>query len=231
MVARLTIGENPLKGVVGLSRADRFEAPRFQAHPLERSTSVAWLRPESGVAGIFLKEPTAAPQPLPETATKDEQEAWEKQLRKSQTLEVFSFNTKHSQTESNVSHAERQFVEWFDRQFMLQQRVTGIALFIERSPCGLCASQDLVPFARDRRHERGNKSFKDVGVQLTLHFTEPHLGKHPTNVAHIADLGRAGWKVTWDKPVTRIAPEQRVHLEPLVGSYSRRASRPRHGRE
>lgn len=58
----------------------------------------------------------------------------------SSTLEVLAWNTSQPERGHNVSHAERQFVNWFeDRPYAWRQRVKSVHIVVEGRPvCGNC---------------------------------------------------------------------------------------------
>jgi hypothetical protein len=94
--------------------------------------------------------------------------------------------------QSNASHAERQFTEWFEAQPMnWRRRVRSIDVQINLSPCTFCAS-DL---ARIRRYAPGLEA-------ASISYTQPYQqGPLASTPASIGSLRSSGWSVS-GPPVT-----------------------------
>jgi len=110
----------------------------------------------------------------------------------SDTLEFVSWSTGRAIRDSNISHAERQFEEWFSSQLQNNPgwvgRVQSISIDITHSPCQLC-TPDLNGVARLARS--GNPE-----VELNLVYDEIHTGNNPTRQSDIDLLERNGWNVS-----------------------------------
>jgi hypothetical protein len=85
---------------------------------------------------------------------------------------------------SNITHAERQFVEWFDKEPKeWQQRVTGVQVHINPySPCGGCA--DVLS-----GWLKANPQVKHA----TLYWSKPYQGgASPTTRQALESMTKAG---------------------------------------
>ena len=121
-------------------------------------------------------------------------------------LEVISWNRGMWVDDSNMSHAERQFIEFIDAR-VKTGRVESIEIEINKSPCSICAG-DLAAFAARLKNPHRPKD-----VKLSLKWTE--LYEHPkigTTQAAIAQLYDAGWNVAGGKKASDATKALKVEL-------------------
>ena len=141
----------------------------------------------------------------------------------SDELRVVAWNSGEPVAGSNHSHAEQQFIHYFQQQRRLGKHVTHLQIAISHSPCPHCCGA-LASFLT-----------RAQGVRAALRYEEPYY-RAPRNGRpglwttqdDIAMLREAGWEVTpGGKPVeaTQPAPELRLEVPQLVGAFTRRAAR------
>ena len=112
----------------------------------------------------------------------------------SEEITLLSWNTGQPVKWSNVSHAEQQFISWFDaRSDDLKGRVRSIVIRINVSPCAKCAG-DL---ARMLKNLKATLNRLDSKPQITaeLVFEKVHTGVDPTTDDDLDTMREVGWKV------------------------------------
>jgi hypothetical protein len=115
-------------------------------------------------------------------------------------LEVVTFSSAGGRRrKDNPSHAEHQFMSFFDRRVPNVSHVTSISITLSHSPCSLCAQEaqrNLADFVREQRGETSLKQRKDEGnLTLELAYDSIHTGSNPTRPSDLAALRKAGWDV------------------------------------
>lgn len=108
-------------------------------------------------------------------------------------IQLVTWNTggqKDFYVDSNSTHAERQFTNWFDAQpRSWKQRVEEIAILINWSPCLQCGSE-LIHLMQNLRHVSPN-----VSGRIAFQHWYPSNAWKATTSASLAALSAAGWDV------------------------------------
>ncbi len=111
------------------------------------------------------------------------------------TIKILAWNTTQSESGSNVSHAERQFVHWLTSRPEIMRRLTQITIELTHSPCGSgihfeSCTIDLVRLGKTLKDQNGTFS----GV---IRFLRPWTNeKNATTDVGIKYLNLANWTVT-----------------------------------
>jgi len=111
----------------------------------------------------------------------------------SRELQLLTWNTTQKLSGKNVSHAEKQFVNWLRERIELWGKIRNIDIHITHSPCGTNYTEtctiDLAELMPDLRK-------KNPGVHGHIMYESPFTkGKNATTEADIKKLIAAGWTV------------------------------------
>jgi Skp family chaperone for outer membrane proteins len=134
-------------------------------------------------------------------------------------LEMVTYNTGDPRPQSNPSHAERQFTEWFESQDKMHARLRHIRVLITHSPCPHCA-QSLCHILNDSVLQ---KRIKSGEMSASLVYENAFRS---TTADDISDLRKCGWSVQ-GPAITKKRRQKLRTVGSSVGSYTLKASRTR----
>jgi hypothetical protein len=134
-------------------------------------------------------------------------------------IEVVTFSSAGGRRrKDNPSHAEHQFMTFFDRRVPDASQVNSIRITLSHSPCRLCAQEaqrNLADFTREMRGETSLKQRKDAGkLTLELVYDRIHTGSTATRQSDLKALRNAGWDVSGNQDFR--SADEIVTVEPVA---------------
>lgn len=137
-------------------------------------------------------------------------EAWQPENLTTE-IRAVTWNTSGANRRNNITHAERQFMNWItnpsQENVLLKLKKLEIQN-INESPCGACSNQlaHLIREIREKQTSAGQVYLEEAH----LYWTKRHLGESPTSASDITILRASGW--------TLHAPQNQLPIQGIEDS-------------